>query len=211
MKFKIIFLMIILFNLTICKKKESIVEDVEPFYLDASEGCPVTAKNQPNCVTIKNELNCYMMLQDVRFHKMDQVFNNTNWTSPDFNEHTYNYYVDQKGSITILAGGPSEARAEYEHIGDGRVYKEGKDWIYKQECDQEKCEKLNFSIEYINCSVRYYQHDNEHRLFLTIGNRYYDHYDEIEKRKFLSMVLQDPVKPQIENGFELYLVPPPPK
>lgn len=211
MKFKILFLMIVLFNLTICKKKESIEEDLETFYMDVSEGCSVTDKSQLSCITKKNDLNCYTMLEDVKFYKMAQVFKNTKWTSPDFNEHTYNYYIDQKGSITILAGGPSDTKAEYEQIGEGRIYTDDKGWIYEQHCNQAKCEKLFFPIEFIKCAVRYYQHSNEHRLFLTIGNRFYDHYDDTEKRKFLSIVLEDPVKPQIENGFELYLVPPPPK
>ncbi|MGE8721853.1 hypothetical protein ACO2KH_11005 [Leptospira terpstrae] len=216
MKLRIFFLVIMLVNLSICKEKESIVEDVEPFYMDAASGCSSKenrniGKSHSDCVTKRDELNCYRMLLDVQFSKMNQIFKNSKWTSPDFNEHTYNYYFDQKGNVTILAGGPSETQEEYEHIGKGGIYEENKTLLYEHHCDQEKCEKLNFPIEYINCAVRYFEHGEEYRLFLIIGNKYYNHYDFPEKRKFLSIVLEDPVEPQIENGFELYLVPPPVK
>ncbi|EMY68283.1 hypothetical protein [Leptospira vanthielii] len=208
--------MLILFNLTLCKKQEIMSEDEDPFYSDLEEGCYSTQidrniKEKSQCITKKEDMLCFNILQNSKFSRIDQVLKNTKWTSPNFQEATLNYYINKLGTITVLEGGPLRKRVEYEKIGKGRIYKKNESWIYEQFCEYDKCEKLNFAIEYINCNVRYYRDDNEHRLFLTIGNRFYDHYDDTEKRKFLSIVLEDPVKPQIENGFELYLVPPPPK
>ena len=187
--------------------------DEDPFYLDLDGGCysKERYKNEngkATCVSNKEELLCYVILQKAKYSNVGQIFNNTKWTSSNFNESDFNYYIDNQGTITVLEGGPSRTREEYVNIGKGRIFKENKSWIYEQSCDQGNCEKLKFAIEFLDCSVRYYSDSNEHRLFLTIGDRYYH---DPENQKFLSMVLEDPVKPQIRNGFELYLVPPPPK
>lgn len=214
MRFKKLFILFVFFYLLSCKKEGATIDDVQPFYTNNSEGCIVDNKGsleekQATCIADKVKLDCYLMLQNLHSSKIDLIFKNKKWTSPDFNEHTFNYYFDNKVNIEILAGGPSEEKADYEYIGKGRVYLDGKSWIYEQVCEKEKCERFNFPIEYVNCSIVYYKDSGEHRLYLTIGNRYYDQYDDLKKRKFLSMVLEEPVKPQIENGFELYLVPPP--
>ncbi|PKA12318.1 hypothetical protein CH372_10075 [Leptospira meyeri] len=217
MRFRIFFLVVLVFfNLLSCKKEATVIDNLQPFYINNNEGCLVDNngslwKKQTTCIADKVKLDCYLMLQDLRSSRFDNIFKNKKWTSPDFNEHTFNYYFDNKVNSEIFAGGPSESKADYESIGKGRIYQDGKVWNYEQICEKEKCERLDFAIEYVNCSIRFYKDSGEHRLFLTIGNRYYDQYDDPNKRKFLSIVLEDPVKPQLENGFELYLVPPPPK
>ncbi|EMJ85851.1 hypothetical protein [Leptospira meyeri] len=216
MRFRLFFIVVLIFfNHLSCKKEEIVIENVQSFYINNSEGCLDNIGSleikQATCITDEVKLDCYLMLQNLQSSKIVDIFKNKKWTSPDFNEHTFNYYFDNNVNFKIIAGGPSESKADYESIGKGRIYRDGKSWTYEQICDKEKCERMNFAIEYVNCAIRYYKDSEEHRLFLTIGNRYYDQYDDPNKRKFLSIVLEEPVKPQFENGFELYLVPPPPK
>lgn len=205
----LIFIYIIL-NFCICKKQE-VIFDEDPFYSDLKGGCYTNKRERienENCVTKKEELFCYDILQNARSSNVEKIFKNTKWTSENFNESDINYYINNQGTITVLAGGPSRTRNEYVKIGMGRIFKENKSWIYEQSCNQLNCDKLKFAIEFFDCSVRYYSDANEHRLFLTIGDR---NYGGPENKNFLSIVLEDPVKPQIRNGFELYLVPPPAK
>ncbi|MCG6139715.1 hypothetical protein [Leptospira mtsangambouensis] len=209
MKYESMLLLLLLVNTFFCKKEDPFFKEEEPFYINSSEACKVTKTgNKFECIQKKEDLDCYEIFKKVESSRIDQVFMNTKWTSPDL-ESTFNYYFNKQNTLTVLEGGPSRNVVDFIKIGKGKIYKENKNWIYEQYCNSEKCEELKLSIEYVNCSVSYSENGNEHRLFLTIGNRYYDQYDDPKKRKFLSMVLEEPVKPQIENGFELYLVPPP--
>ncbi|PJZ82142.1 hypothetical protein [Leptospira meyeri] len=211
MKYEGILLIILFANTTFCKKEELVLKPEKPFYINSSETCNLskTGSEFP-CIQKKEDLACYAIFKKAESFNIDQIFRNTKWTSPDL-ESTFNYYFNNQNNMSILEGGPSRNISDFIKIGKGKIYQENRNWIYEQYCDDEKCEELKFLIEYVGCSLIYSDNSNEHRLFLTIGNRYYDQYDDPNKRKFLSIVLEDPVKPQLENGFELYLVPPPPK
>ncbi|PJZ85383.1 hypothetical protein [Leptospira harrisiae] len=211
MKFRIIFLFLSFFlNLAFCKKQELTINDEDPFYLDLEAGCFENAKvensaKKVRCITKKDELACFILLRNANSNAIDQVFKNTKWTSPNFSEASLNYYIDKMGTISVLQGGPARTKEEYLIIGEGKIHIKNSKWFYEQFCDQNNCERLTFAIEYFNCSVSYFPASNEHRLFLTIGDR---NFGDSDNAKSLSIVLEDPVKPQIRNGFELYLVPP---
>ncbi|PKA22002.1 hypothetical protein [Leptospira meyeri] len=214
MKYRFLLLtLLFILNADNCKKQETILENEDSFYLDMDAGCYLNAgttneQETKNCATKKEELLCYDILRLVKSFNIGHIFKNTKWTGSNFNESDFNYYFNDQGFVTVLKGGPSKARDEYVAVGEGRIFKQNNVWVYEHSCDKENCEKLKFPIEFFDCSVRFYSNSSEYRLFLTIGDR---NYNEPGSQKFLSIVLEDPVKPQIRNGFELYLVPPPPK
>ncbi|TGL17798.1 hypothetical protein EHQ47_18870 [Leptospira bourretii] len=208
---KLLLTLLIILITDYCKKQETVLENEDSFYLDMDGGCHSNTrtnniKEVGSCIIKKEELFCYDILKMVESFSIGQVFKNTKWTSSNFNESDFNYYIDDHGIITVLKGGPSKKREEFVVVGEGRIFKENKIWIYEHSCENGNCDRLKFQIEFFDCSVRYYSNQNEYRLFLTIGDR---NYDEPGNLNFLSIVLEDPVKPQIRNGFELYLVPPP--
>ncbi|TGL45129.1 hypothetical protein [Leptospira perdikensis] len=79
----------------------------------------------------------------------------------------------------------------------------------EQSCQPGKCEDLKFPIEYLSCDTSFHPSDSEYHLSFTIGNRYYDFLNVNKNEKHLSIEYDGTIKPQIRNGFDLYLVPPP--
>lgn len=211
MKYRI-YLMILLvgYNFSACKKQEVILDDEDPFYLDMEDGCQHRQPEKLKCITKKEDLLCSPIIQNGKSSDLDKIFKNTKWSSPD-HEETFHYYFDKLGTLTILEGGPSRTEDEYEVIGRGKIYKDKGKWVYKQSCQPGKCEDLSFPIEYLSCDASFHPSDSEYHMSLTIGNRYYDFLDVNKNEKHISLEYDGTIKPQIRNGFELYLVPPPPK
>ncbi|TGM59369.1 hypothetical protein [Leptospira vanthielii] len=213
MNYKIYLLIALVgYNLAACKKKEVFIDVEDPFYFDLGEGCKSIQPENLNCITKKEDLLCYAIIQKAKSFDVDKIFKNTKWSSPD-HEETFHYHISKKGIVTILEGGPSRTEDQYEIIGHGKIYKENGGWVYKQSCQPQpgKCQDLRFPIEYLSCDASFHPSDSEYHMSFTIGNRYYDFLDANKNEKHLSLEYDGPVKPQIRNGFELYLVPPPPK
>lgn len=200
--------------LCVCKEKEKSLENEDPFYME-DEGCNLQqAELKSNvkfdCLTKKEDLLCFKLFERVKALQFEQFFKNTKWSSPD-NEATFNYFFDKNISLTILLGGPSKTIDEYEEIGRGRIYKEKDTWLYEHACQNEICEDLIFPIEYFKCDAMFHPSDEQYHLSVTLGNRFYNFLNKNKNEKHLSIEFNGIVKPQIRNGFELYLVPPAPK
>ncbi|MBM9547907.1 hypothetical protein JWG40_12820 [Leptospira sp. 201903074] len=211
MKYKIYLLIaLVAFNLAACKKQEVILNNEDPFYFDLDEGCQPIQPENLNCITKKEDLLCSKIMQKAKSSDVDKIFKNTKWSSPD-HEESIHYNIDKLGIVTVLEGGPSRTEDQFEIIGHGRFYKENGGWVYKQSCQPGKCDDISFPIEYLSCDASFHPSDSEYHMTFTIGNRYYDFLDTNKNEKHLSLAYDGTVKPQIRNGFELYLVPPPPK
>lgn len=196
-----------------CKKSEVVtIENATSFYMDLKNGCDSKSGNNQErddleCIMKKELLLCYRQFQKVESSQVDKIFNDTKWSVSD--KESIHYFVDRGGNISIFEGGPSDT--EYEAIGKGRIYKVKSSWVYEQSCQPGKCEDFSFPIEYLSCDASFHPSDSEYHMSLTIGNRYYDFLDANKNEKHISLEYDGTIKPQIRNGFELYLVPPPPK
>lgn len=202
-------------SLVACKKHEAILENEDPFYMKMEDGCPPkhSEKYQNEkqvCIIKREDLLCEKMMLNAKSANIDKIFKNNKWSSPD-HEETSQYSFDKRGIFTILEGGPSRIEKDYEIIGQGKIYKENTGWVYEQTCKPGKCEDLKFSIEYISCDASFHPSDRDYHLSVTIGNRHYDFLEPNNKEKHVSLEYDGIIKPQIRNGFELYLVPPPVK
>lgn len=212
MKFNIILFFIFAFFL--CKKAEPVNKGAGIFNRWPEEGCyPQGNVNQLSlpCVKKAESLRCYDFYKSAKKGNLENSFRDTNWISEDYNVGSYYYYMNSQNKIKIKEGGPTRSENNADLIGVGRIYKVDNELWYEQECNSSNCQTQNFKIEFINCSVRYIPEDNEHRLFLMIGNRNFYEKEKQNSANEKSLVLKDILEPQIENGFELYLVPPPPK
>ncbi|TGK85319.1 hypothetical protein EHQ23_11710 [Leptospira bourretii] len=213
MKLKFIFFALILVINMECKENEvSVNEDTDPFYMEIKEGCPSTSEKYLNmkdetCLTKKELLLCYNMFQKVQASQIEQIFPNTKWSISE--QDSKHILVDKQGRVTILEGGPSKMEDDYQIIGKGRFFREKGTLMYKHSCQTGMCENLTFPIEYISCDSMFHASDERYHLSITIGNRYYDFLEENKDSKHLSIEFNGTVKPQIRNGFEFYLVPPP--
>lgn len=213
MKFKIILSFVIVFFA--CKKAESVNKDEVIFNQWYEEGCypqgnDVNQLSLP-CIKKTENLGCFNFYQSAQEGNLDKAFRNTNWISEDYDVGSYYYYMDSQNKVKVKVGGPSRSEKSAAFVGIGRIYKLDDELVYEQTCNSNNCPTQNFKIEFINCSVRYIPEDNEHRLFLMISDRNFYNKENSNSANEKSLVLRDILKPQIENGFELYLVPLPPK
>lgn len=213
MKFNIFLFFIVVFF--VCKKADLIKKNEGIFNQWSEEGCfpqgtDVSESSSP-CIKKTESLGCFVFYQSAQEGNLEMSFRNTNWISEDYDVGSYYYYIDSNNKVNIKEGGPSRSEKSADLIGVGRIFKLKDDLRYEQKCNSNNCQAQNFKIEFINCSVRYIPEDNEHRLFLIIGDRNFYDKENSNSANEKSFVLRETLKPQIENGFELYLVPPPPK
>ncbi|EMY62288.1 hypothetical protein [Leptospira terpstrae] len=215
MKFKILLYIFCLLNATHCKESKNIsIEESGSFNVDLEEGCKSVTnyydkQNNSKCEMQKELLFCYNLFHKANSSLIDQIFYKTKWS--DSEQESKRYFWDQRGKVTLLEGGPADMEKDYEIIGQGKIYKENTGWVYEQTCKPGKCEDLKFSIEYISCDASFHPSDRDYHLSVTIGNRHYDFLEPNNKEKHVSLEYDGIIKPQIRNGFELYLVPPPVK